>query len=72
MVNKTISLSHEMWYKLKDEGNASGLIDRLLVQHYDRQDLARLSQEQRNQLIELVKQKNELERQYEEIKNGNG
>ena len=35
MVNKTISLSEEIFQRLKFESNASGLIDSLLKQHYE-------------------------------------
>lgn len=44
MVNKTISLTYWTFEKLKDEYNASGLIDRLLREFYKYSDVNKLEE----------------------------
>lgn len=61
MVNKTISLEHDIWYKLKSEDNASSLINKLLIDYYKNKESkpSNLTPEQ----IKELKEKNELYKQ---------
>jgi molecular chaperone GrpE (heat shock protein) len=66
MVNKTISISDFLFEKLKEESNASGLIERLLRKHYE---LKPLKEEKEEKEEELKKQAIERKaRKFAEVK----
>ena len=68
MVNKTISLSWEMFDKLKTEDNASQLINNLLINHYNTiGNPSEKLEEVKKQIEEKTKEAEELKEKVEEI-----
>jgi len=59
MVNKTISLSQEIFDKLRGEDNASALIDTLLINHYNLVQSPKEKWEELKKEIELKSQQAE-------------
>lgn len=61
MVNKTISLTEDMFNRLKDEENSSGLIEALLREHYNSIDLI-ADEDKLNKRIEELEQEESKEK----------
>jgi len=59
MVNKMITVPHELYLKLSRESNASGLIQQLLIKHYQNNDAG---------VIDEVKEKMREEQRQVEVK----
>lgn len=53
MVNKTISLSEELWNKLKEVDNASGLIQNILIEYFQRNENPKDKYEEISKEMEL-------------------
>ena len=70
MVNKTISLSREIFDKLAKEDNASALIERLLREHFKTMNDEQMTPEERQKRIALLKVEIEAAKKAEEIMNG--
>jgi hypothetical protein len=73
MVNKTISISREMFDELSKEENASALIENLLKDYFKtkstKQKYSHLTLEQKKELIKLMEEQNALELKQREITN---
>lgn len=67
MVNKMISLPEEVYFKLKEENNASGLITNLLIDHYNKTNIELMNREQLEKFIEDQKKLKQIKQLEEEI-----
>lgn len=71
---KTISLSDDMFYKLKEEKNASHLIDDLLRKHYSMANMSIEEVKKELKMIEIEKKIEQVRREMidKEFNNGQG
>lgn len=67
-----ISIDYDLNQKLAKEENASALINSLVKNHYEGEDLRRMSKEQLTKLLQAVEAKEKLEAEIEAIKNEQG
>ena len=71
MVNKTISISREIFDELAKEDNASALIEQVLREYYKtlsaQKKYSHLTLEQKKELIKLMEEQNALEQKQREI-----
>lgn len=66
-IPRTYTISIENIEKLKKEANASDLIDDLLSKHYERQNLALLTDDEKTELFEAVKERDKLNKRIKEL-----
>ena len=59
--SKTISLSEEMFFKVSQEENASGLIDSLLYKHFKEKEIEAMNRPELEKRAEILEKKIELE-----------
>lgn len=69
MVNKTISMSREMFDKISEEDNASQLIEALLKEHYKWKDAKKMTIEEIDKRIAVLDIQDEAKKKIEEIEN---
>jgi hypothetical protein len=70
MAQRYIYLSDELNTRLKEEENASALIVRLLVEHYQLKDIKEMTPEEIDKRIATLKIKLEAKKKIEAIQNG--
>ena len=69
--NKIFSLDVEMITALKEEDNASALVNRLLKEHYDKDRLDNMSREELDKELRALHILKEAEEMAKEVRNGN-
>ena len=70
MAQRYIYLSEELNQKLKEEDNASKLIQELLIEHYRKLDPNTMTPEEIRTQIQIRKTEREFRAKMEKIKNG--
>lgn len=70
-VNKTISIDEETAKRLAKEQNASELIEKLLIEHFDREDMKNMSKEQAAFELEWLNKSIALAEEADKIRRAN-
>ena len=69
-VNRLITLDYEINEKLKDQSNASGFINDLLTEYFNKTKYEEMSIEELKKVVEIEKLEKKFKEEINKIKNG--